>query len=199
MSILLSYPEPHPFLRKDKVRGGSFSLWKHKVFSDECDLPYEDIGFDTPSLVGGVFMCFITEEQRDGGHAPHVLKTYMYFPHHCSDAKLFFFPELRPSNFQKSYEFLRFSMFFYVFLYLSMLFYIFLWCCNVLFYDLLWCSMFFYDFAMPFLIFNGFLTFPMELIIFEIWYSDLAPSTDLDTAKTTSTTRSPQTPQKTGF
>ena len=64
MYILLSYPKPHPFLWKNRVRGGSVSLWQNKVFSDVCDFPCENIGFDTPSLEGGALMCFITKEQH---------------------------------------------------------------------------------------------------------------------------------------
>ena len=40
--ILLSYPEPHPSLWKNKVRGGSLSLWKNRVWSDYYDVPYEE-------------------------------------------------------------------------------------------------------------------------------------------------------------
>ena len=37
---------------------------KNKVFSDYGGFPYEKIGFDTPSRLGGVLMCFITQEQN---------------------------------------------------------------------------------------------------------------------------------------
>ena len=49
------------------------------VFSDYCEFPYENIGFDTPCLVGGVLMCFLTEEQNRKYHVdfdPHLQKPY---------------------------------------------------------------------------------------------------------------------------
>ena len=38
------------------------------VINTYGDFPYENIGFDTPSLVGGVLMCFIGEEQNRKCH-----------------------------------------------------------------------------------------------------------------------------------
>ena len=67
-SILLSYPKPHPSLLKNRVRGGSPSLLKNMVLSDECDFPYKNIGVLHPALMGGVLMYFIMNEQNRKCH-----------------------------------------------------------------------------------------------------------------------------------
>ena len=41
---------------------------KNKVFSDYCDVPYENIGFDTPYVESGVLVCFIMKEPNRSCH-----------------------------------------------------------------------------------------------------------------------------------
>ena len=68
MSILLSYPKPHPSLWKNRVRGGSLSLSKNMDLSDDCDFPNENIRYFTPYFEGGALVYFVTREQNRNCH-----------------------------------------------------------------------------------------------------------------------------------